>query len=160
MLRFALVFHRRSDGEAGLRAEPLVANSPQLVSHPAVLRCELAVASGVFPELLATTTAVFGRLFNCLCGSVLTVCGVSQAFGRGDQAGGCKSLGCCGLPLRFLRQFTSMRYVLGGLHVTPRLGLVAAFHVRVHCDSTSDPHSPGSNRTTKKLERVPEMVLR
>jgi len=83
-------------------AEPLIANLPQLVSHPAVLVCELAVPSGLFPEHLATTTAVFGRLFNCLCGSVLTLRGGGQAFGRGDQAGGCISLGRRGLPLRFL----------------------------------------------------------
>jgi len=141
----AMVCHCRSDGRDRLTPEPFVADLPQLLSHPAILVGELAVAGGVFPELLATTRAVFGRLFDRLRGSVLTVSGVGQAFGRRHQALGGKPLGLRGLTLRFLCQLTSMGCVLGGLHVKPRLGLMAAFPVRVHCDSRSDPVSPGSN---------------
>jgi hypothetical protein len=47
----------------------------QLLSHPAVFLCELAVARRPFPVLLAMTAAAFGRIFESDCDSLLTVCG-------------------------------------------------------------------------------------
>jgi hypothetical protein len=68
-----------------LRVEPFLADLPQLLSHSAVLLRVLAVASCEFPKFLARPRAVLGRVIDHLCGSVLAVCGIGQAYDRRVQ---------------------------------------------------------------------------
>jgi hypothetical protein len=92
----------------------------QLLSHPAIFPCVLAVVSRVFPVLLPMTKAGFGCVFECLRGSVLTSRGFVHAVG-------CTSLCCPRMSQRLLGSLTGAECLLCGPLVPVRFGLVDGF---------------------------------
>jgi hypothetical protein len=88
----------------------------QLLSHAAVLLCELAVLSRVFPVFISMTIVLFGCFLVCLCGSVVTVCGFVHADG-------CRPLGCLRFSPCLLRSLSGAKCFFGSS--TARLTLAA-----------------------------------
>ena len=89
----------------------------QLLSNPAVLSCELAVASGVGPVFVAI--AVFGCSLVYLCGTLLAVCGFLKAGSHG-------SLRCPHLSPHSLDSLTCAECLLDGPQVRIKCDLGGA----------------------------------
>jgi hypothetical protein len=104
-----------------LPAESLFCHLSQLLSDPAVLLCELAVASRVFP-VFVPTIPVFGCFLVCLCGPLLTPCGSFQAVSR-------RSLSFPRFLAHSLGSLTGAECLFGGPQTRIKFGLVAGFYL-------------------------------